>query len=396
MSERTESGRKPATALALQLTRAPFGSLQRKCACGGTGSLGGECADCKKKTLQRSAATGAGPATVPPIVHDVLRSPGQPLDAAPRSFFEPRFGHDFSKVRVHTDGKAAESVRRVEARAYAFGHHIVFAVPSHPLDSAEGARLMAHELTHVVQQSRTSDSEAPLRVGEIGSPSEREADRAADAVLSNQPDPRLTSLAERLIQRDAAPGSETSATSFCGTDGRLLTPDERSVAEFVFGQSLNPDRICIRESSVMSAGGYVRTVPVSAKDGSLLSIIYVAPGTKNAISKSLLIHELTHCAQYQHGVPLLVTLPYAIWAHYDYGDEQGLLDAIKNKKCFDHFNTEQQADIVKDYYLRVVSNKTTYPWDVFVNQVRAQGACIWPNQPTPAPVEPYSPGSATA
>src|SRR5436309_2773031 len=62
--------------------------------------------------------------TVPPIIQDVLRSPDQPLDAGTRAFMEPRFGQDFSQVRVHTDAKAAESTRAVNALAYTVGQHI--------------------------------------------------------------------------------------------------------------------------------------------------------------------------------------------------------------------------------------------------------------------------------
>jgi hypothetical protein len=75
-------------------------------------------------------------------------------------------------------------------------------------------------------------------------------------------------------------------------------------------------------------------------------------------------------------------------AHYDYGGAQGLTEAIKKRKCFDHFNTEQQADIVEDYYLRVVPNDNTYPWRVFIDQVRANGACIWTTVPRPLPDAP--------
>ena len=60
-------------------------------------------------------------------MHQALRSPGQPLDHATRAYFEPRFGHDFSQVRVHTDDRAAASARAVNARAYAVGREIVFA-----------------------------------------------------------------------------------------------------------------------------------------------------------------------------------------------------------------------------------------------------------------------------
>jgi LysM repeat protein len=105
------------------------------------------------KLQTKSHTGGSGGIAAPPIVHDVLRSPGQPLDAATRAFMEPRFGHDFSKVRVHADAKAGESARAVNALAYAAGHEVVFAAGRHAPSTSAGSRLLAHELTHVVQQS---------------------------------------------------------------------------------------------------------------------------------------------------------------------------------------------------------------------------------------------------
>lgn len=106
---------------------------------------------------QRAAASGArGLTTAPPIVHEVLSSSGQPLDASTRAFFESRFGHDFSQVRVHTDERAEQSARDVNAHAYTVGHDIVFGPGKFSPATQEGRRLLAHELTHVVQQDRSS------------------------------------------------------------------------------------------------------------------------------------------------------------------------------------------------------------------------------------------------
>jgi hypothetical protein len=103
--------------------------------------------------IQALGGDRSGPAGAAPFsVGQVLRSPGQPLDPATRSFFEPRFGHDFSRVRVHTDGAAARSAEEVGARAYAVGSHLVFSRQRYAPHSAQGQRLLAHELTHVVQQ----------------------------------------------------------------------------------------------------------------------------------------------------------------------------------------------------------------------------------------------------
>jgi hypothetical protein len=130
--------------------------LQRKCACGGGGA---DCAECRKKKtdLQRKPASSKSASSkptpgVPPIVHDVLRSPGRPLDAGARAFFEPRLGHDFGSVRIHTDSQAAESARAVNALAYTVGRNVVFGHGNYRPASSEGQRLLAHELTHVVQQ----------------------------------------------------------------------------------------------------------------------------------------------------------------------------------------------------------------------------------------------------
>jgi hypothetical protein len=94
-----------------------------------------------KLTLQRSPVDQAEPSAVPPIVHEVLRSPGQSLDVATRAHMEPRFGHDFSRVRVHTNAKAAESARAVNAQAYTVGSDIVFGVGQYISETKQGIHL---------------------------------------------------------------------------------------------------------------------------------------------------------------------------------------------------------------------------------------------------------------
>jgi hypothetical protein len=99
---------------------------------------------------------GIQPATsvsrVPPIVHEVLNSPGQSLDPATRSFFEPRFGRDLGGVQVHTSPSASQSAAALQARAFASGNHLVFGAGQYMPAGGEGRRLLAHELAHVVQQ----------------------------------------------------------------------------------------------------------------------------------------------------------------------------------------------------------------------------------------------------
>ncbi|MCU1502181.1 MAG: hypothetical protein JWM12_1535 [Ilumatobacteraceae bacterium] len=106
----------------------------------------------QRVTTTAADTSVAGHATAPAIVHDTLHAPGQGLDASALAFFEPRFGRDLSGVRVHTGGAAAESAHAVHAHAYTVGHHIVFATGRYQPGSSDGRRLLAHELTHVLQQ----------------------------------------------------------------------------------------------------------------------------------------------------------------------------------------------------------------------------------------------------
>ncbi|HYC62442.1 MAG TPA: DUF4157 domain-containing protein [Thermoanaerobaculia bacterium] len=101
------------------------------------------------------------PSKIPAPARDAISSsPGKPLDASTRAAMEPHFGHDFGRVRVHDDGKAAESARKLDALAYTVGPNIVLGPQSPALDTRGGQHLLAHELSHVVQQA----SGAPVHI----------------------------------------------------------------------------------------------------------------------------------------------------------------------------------------------------------------------------------------
>ncbi|HEU4711214.1 MAG TPA: DUF4157 domain-containing protein [Pyrinomonadaceae bacterium] len=172
------------------------GVLQRKCGCGNHTVSGGQCSECSKKKsgLQLKLAVGPvndsyeqeadriadhvlqGPArrplsappaqiqcytghasdnteTAPDSVGRVLSGSGRPLDSALRQDMEQRFGHDFSRVRVHSGPAAAESARELNALAYTVDHNVVFGAGQFNPVAQAGRRLLAHELTHVVQQT---------------------------------------------------------------------------------------------------------------------------------------------------------------------------------------------------------------------------------------------------
>jgi Domain of unknown function (DUF4157) len=170
--------------------------LQRKCSCGTHTPMGGECAECAKKKIQKklrigavndpleheadrvadqvmrspkqgnapvhlqriSASSGAITTDVPASVHRTLTGTGRPLDRALRDDMSHRFGHDFSHVRVHQDAGAQQSAGDVNARAYTVGNNIVFGAGEYAPSTESGRRLVAHELAHVVQQGSDGKS----------------------------------------------------------------------------------------------------------------------------------------------------------------------------------------------------------------------------------------------
>jgi len=213
-------------------TSAPptHGVLQRQCHCGNHTPGGGQCTACakKKKVLQRQLAIGAvndpleheadriadqvlsraapaaagsaplsiqrhvsaaasgGLDTAPATVDAALASSGHPLQPALRQDMEQRFGHDFSSVRVYADGAADQSARDVNANAYTVGHNIVFAAGRFAPSTHAGRRLLAHELTHVVQQSQAPAAAAPTLRRQTREP-QRRGDKPQLATLKLPP-----------------------------------------------------------------------------------------------------------------------------------------------------------------------------------------------------------------
>lgn len=161
--------------------------------------------------------------TAPPAVDEVLRSPGRMLDTGTLDFMEPRFGNDFSGVTIHTDSAAARSAAAVNARAYTVGSHVVFGQGHYAPGTADGQRLIAHELTHVVQQQGQIGAvmRAPLQVGESNSAAEQEADRVALQVVSGASGPVAASVGQSTVMRQettSAQPQQQQRTVGCSQD----------------------------------------------------------------------------------------------------------------------------------------------------------------------------------
>ena len=248
-----EAGRSPE-----ELMRMSEPRLQRACACGNHTTASGECSECSKRNrsglqtqlevsepgdiyereadriadqvmttpahhavsgasshIRRLAGQPIGQAHVAPhSVHQTLASPGRPLEPALRQDMEQRFGHDFSRVRLHADPLAAESARAVDALAYTVGDHIVFGQGRYSPGSAEGRRLLAHELAHVTQHPGHSLA-APAALEISDHPHlEEEAKSMASAITRSEPS-HLTrphqSGAGLHRQKGAAPKKPTPA-----------------------------------------------------------------------------------------------------------------------------------------------------------------------------------------
>ncbi len=163
-------------------------------------------------------------------VYDVISSGGRPLNPEVRSDMEQRLGHDFGDVRVHDDGAAHESARAVNAHAYTVGSSVVFQRDKYDPSSQEGRVMLAHELTHVVQQRSgpVDGTSAPggIRVSDPGDRFEREAAATAERAMSPS--------AETVAQA-AQPGPAPQAVQ------RLDAPEEEQQEEPVQGAFVQRD-----------------------------------------------------------------------------------------------------------------------------------------------------------
>jgi hypothetical protein len=174
--------------------------------------------------------------SAPPIINEVLGSPGQPLDPGTRAFMEPRFGHDFSQVRVHTDELAVQSARAVNANAYTVGPKIVFGQNQYAPRTATGQQLLAHELTHVVQQSPSHGaSQSELAVGPAEGPLEREAVLSADQIASGRQSDTFSGTTGSVLQRQAGKVQSPTHTAASAAEQATTLPQTHSTGNYGLG-----------------------------------------------------------------------------------------------------------------------------------------------------------------
>jgi hypothetical protein len=145
-----------ADAMAAQVMRMP-GNDQSQSFFPAKPSIQKKCSHCEQEErLQKKSDSNGGGMNVPSSVHEVIGSSGQSLDAGTRNFMESRFGYDFTNVQIHNDSLAHQSSSDIQAKAYTHANHIAFASGQYQPQTNSGRELLAHELTHVIQQQGTS------------------------------------------------------------------------------------------------------------------------------------------------------------------------------------------------------------------------------------------------
>lgn len=201
----------------------------------------------------------------PSDVHEALRSSSQPLDRITQEYMESRIGLDFSRVRVHTDSRAGDAAEGIGARAFTVGHDIVFGAGEYAPHTESGLRLLAHELTHVVQQRA-----AVLRAGagQGNDAYEQHADEVAALVGQGKPAASLLRPAggrwhsalgpPSALQKQEDPGKEKQPASYSGPGPRPVPFKELDV---------NPARGVMQRAQMLAQGHTVGRKPHSADEG---------------------------------------------------------------------------------------------------------------------------------
>lgn len=253
----------------------------------------------RKQSAELGANAATGSLDVPPIVHAVLRSGGgQPLDTTTRAFMEPRLGYDFSRIRVHTDVRAAESARAVNALAYTLGRDVVFGKGQYTPGTSEGRRLLAHELTHVAQQqlSRASTSGASIVYPQQA---EWEAERNAQA---------------------ADGGGSLTTTCYLPALMRTPQPQERQQKEAAC-PSKETDALALKEAQEYIVEFKTPGAKFSMLNGNPIAVLpategeVTTPGADSETGTKFHIHSERDCIQDQVEGKV-TTIPVSIYTHY--------------------------------------------------------------------------------
>jgi hypothetical protein len=323
---------------------------------------------------------------VPPIVHDVLASPGEALDESTRTAMEARFRHDFSRVRVHSDGRAARSADAVGAAAYTVGEDVVFGRDLYRPQSSGGRELLAHELAHVTE-AEGAPAPSSLTIGRTDDAAERRADAravagaapvgtGARAPTSGRGVLRRTTLGTLLGAGVGLLGGALLGGLLGGPIGALvggaiglvggaiagetattrsrpLTAEEIRYAREIYVDSIDYSKVTITRDSVLSLGAprtIGNTIHLKSSWGAFVGDTLELTDR----GKLTLIHEMGHVWQYQNGglayIPDSLIAQLRAWVGG--GGRGGAYDwraAHRDGIPWEDWNPEQQAGAIEEY-----------------------------------------------
>lgn len=227
----------------------------------------------------KAAQTTSSPNSAVPIGVENLQTGGRKLSERERAFYEPRFGYDFGDVRVHNEPRAADMARAVNARALTVGRHIAFGAGEYAAGSREGQRLMAHELTHVIQQAGAG-RRARLQRQAGSSPS--------SPTMGGLTEEMVRQIARRLREAMAGPGTDEEAI-YAAFAGR--TQDQMNAIEQVYNDLFDRDLYAdladeLTESEMRRLAVYGAASAATAAAGALGGTLG-APGLSAAATAAL-------------------------------------------------------------------------------------------------------------
>ena len=326
------------------------------------------------------------------MVNEVISSPGLALEDSEKTYFEPLFGHDFSKVRVHTGDKAAQSALHLGASAFTVGRHVVFGNEQYEPSTHTGRSLLAHELTHVVQQ----DFKRPLLPLQLGAKDDRNELVAENMSLQIANQNPSSKSPYPISQSVVAPGSTIQRSLLGGifggiggalggammgaalggplgavvggiagfiagavmgddatTESRALKQDEIDYAKDIFRDTIDYSKIKVTRDSMMAVGA-PRTIGNTINLKSSWDHFKGDTLELTESGKETLIHEMGHVWQYQNGG--LAYIPESLWSQLkaklsgkDRGAAYNWQGAHTEGIPWEKWNPEQQASAIEEY-----------------------------------------------
>jgi hypothetical protein len=337
-------------------TSAKGGILRRACACGNRTVAGGECEGCSKKRLQRAQRGNTKVSEVPEIVHEVLRSPGQPLDSETRAFMEPHFDHDFSQVRVHTDAKASESAQTVDALAYTVGRDVVFASGQYTPDTQMGRGLLAHELTHVLQAGN-APATSTIEMGHADSLEERAAEHNEAAAR-----PVVGYSAANLLQRKKG-----------GTAGGFFANIGRALADLFTGDEPDYDEKTLKEYlKYLKDNNDIEDDFDSDNKARAVVEQQLFAGESTGI-KILLVREMLSGAAFDADEQAILELLQAV----DANERTKIADTVTYDKLYDKFDGEELDQLyallpkMEFFHPRAKKESKTHTFEAYIKKWEA-------------------------